>query len=109
MKTLSSIVIRPLLPMVLFALICAGTSFVHAQEVRPERFRGLIVSVDLETQTLTVKTARGERSAQWDDASDIRGGDGIRTFDKLEVGTSVIVYMAEHGKIFRVRIRTEEE
>ncbi len=109
MKTPASVVIRPFLRMVLFALICAGTSVVRAEEVRQERFRGPVVSVEMESKTITVTTRNGARSAQWDEASDIRSPNRIRTFDGLKPGMFVIIYLNENGKIARVRHQPENE
>lgn len=108
MKTQPTVVFRPFLRIVLFALICIGSSAAHAENLLPPRFRGPIVSVNLEEKVLTVNTMRGEVTATWDNQSDIRSSANIRTFKQLKPGMFVRIDMQEDRKTIR-RVRHQPQ
>ena len=110
MKLHPSVVFRPHLSMFFFAMICLSATAVRADNLPPARFRGHIVAVNLEEKTITVNTRSGEVTAVWDDESDIRSPERLRTFDRLKPGMFVIISMRENREtLFRVRHTPEED
>lgn len=109
-QTQPSVAIRPFLSVILFTLVFTGSSLVHAQNAPPPRFRGPIVSVNLEKKVLTVTTKHGDVTAKWDDQSDVRSPADIRTFEQLKPGMFVRIYMKKDLKtIYRVRHQPEND